>query len=58
MQVHPAHHGVEQCEQSEKRDEHRADVERQMQAIDGPAGNGAENVGFFLAWPAFAPARR
>ena len=44
----PAHHGVEESEEREKDDEHGADVEGEMQAVDRAAGDGAENIGFFF----------
>ena len=35
-------------DQREKCDQHGADIERQMQAIDRAAGDGAEKIFFFL----------
>src|SRR5262249_745602 len=48
VHVHPAHHGVEEGQEGEKDDEHRADVESQVQTIDGAARDGSQDVGLFL----------
>ena len=48
VEVHPAHHGVQESEESKKHDEHGADVKGEVQAVHSAASDGAENVGFFL----------
>ena len=42
--VNAAEHAIHEIDQREKRNQHRADVERQMQAVDRAARNRAEEI--------------
>src|SRR5260370_42365565 len=44
VQVRPTHHGVDERKQGKKRDEHRADIQREMQPVKRAARDGPENV--------------
>src|SRR6266478_1629349 len=44
----PTHHGIEESEKGEKGNQHGADIERQVQAVNSAAGDSAKNVGLFF----------
>ena len=46
--VGPAHDSVQQRNQRQKRDEHDGDIEGELAAIDGAAGDGAKHVGVLV----------
>src|SRR5271165_2087430 len=46
--VDPAHDPVDQIEKRDERDEHGANVEREVKSVDCTARNGAEKIGFFF----------
>ena len=46
--VHAAEDAIHQVDQRDERDQHGADVEREMQAVDGAARDGAEDIGVAL----------
>ncbi len=46
--VNAAHHGVEQGKKRNEGDEHGADVQREVEAVAGAAGDGAEEIGLLF----------
>ena len=46
--VRATHHGIDEIEERDERDEHGANIESEMKAVDRAARDGAEKIGVLL----------